>query len=213
MKKLIFTVFLTTAILVEASPKIEVDKIPLAGVFQNYGEFDWTGINLHKVDLDRFKEEAIIGSIPQIVQMANQSDCNRIVLFSNGSNDRKEFHIPGISTPLLLDTKNPKLIALWYKKSGRKSAFIPFVAVRPQATNGSIDFDTSMIENTANVNHSYWLYLNLSKLMKEAVDNNASSIYIESTEDTNYEEVWLPQLDTPIRISKKDPKLHAEIII
>lgn len=214
MKFTIVTILLTFSFCLKGEVLITVDQIPSSGVFQNYGVLDWEGVDLNQVDLDQFKSEAIDESLSGLVPMVQDSGSNYIVLFSNGSKERKEFKIEGVTNPLLLDTQSPKLIAIWFKdaKAGSGHAFIPFVSKEPEKPNGSIDFDISLEVNSAGVSLSHWVYLNLPKFMSEAVKIEASSIFIESTSDVDFEEVWLPQLETPIKLSKTNPKLHVEII-
>jgi len=188
---------------------LAVNAIPADAKYVIYAELKLDGLTIQP------GQEAQVGAdlsriIDQVFTLARERGANLVVLLS--TQHGVDLPIKGCTSLLRVRPQNPVITAILFQSVSR-GASVPNVRFTTQQAEESegVAYKITLALDTAGVTKAYWTYGNISRFVAEAVKNRFDTISITSTSDKEFEEVWLPGCDEPLRVSLKKPVLDVHI--
>ncbi len=190
-----------------------VDIIPAEAKYVIYAQLKLGG---HTIDQSNAREAGTVlsGLFAKLAVSARERGANLIVLLSPEH---------GIAVPieqcdraLILRAVDPTATAVFFRWNpatgiSERERQIRFSTSPPPKTGKSIHDSISLEINTAGVTKSYWTYANIARFVQEATAHGFDTIAMRSTNDSEFEEVWLPGCDEPLKVSTKKPELDVTL--
>ena len=157
---------------------------------------------------------AISNEIAKMAENVPSLGGNLLVLLSQAHG--MQVPISQSKRPLILAPTKGAIVVLLFNWEGdgtvtKKETEIQFLINAETKTKPSMTYRIELKSRPEGEPLAFWVYMNISRFVKDALACNAKRISLNSTNDAEYEEVFLPSCDQTLRVSKKHPLLETSI--
>ena len=189
-----------------------VDVIPATAKFIDYAQIRIQELPdpNHLSDFSR----NISKEIAKMVEGVPSLGGNLLVLLSQAHG--VQVPISQSTRPLMLAAKKGAIVALLFSWNGngtttKRETEIQFLIDAEPKTKPSMTYRIALESRPEGAPMGFWVYMNISRFVKDALACNANRISLKSTTDSEYEEVYLPSCDQTLKVSTKHPVLETSI--